>query len=181
MDTTTADTTPRVWIGCLACYNNGRLVGDWFDAEDADEVTTYDIHGAHTRADLHDELWCFDHENMPVGHEMSPYEAAQWGRAVTSVPEDQREALCAWVRSGNYVAEGDGDLPSLSDFEERYCGQWDSFREYAEELADEIGLLDEVPEHIASYFNWEAWTRDLAFDYTVEDASSGGVFVFRNL
>lgn len=25
---------PRVWIGCLACYNGGRLEGAWLDAED---------------------------------------------------------------------------------------------------------------------------------------------------
>lgn len=39
MTTTSTDTTPRVWVGCLACYNAGRLVGDWHDASDADEVT----------------------------------------------------------------------------------------------------------------------------------------------
>ena len=34
---TNTDTTPRAWIGCLACYNNARLVGEWFDAETADK------------------------------------------------------------------------------------------------------------------------------------------------
>lgn len=178
---TTATAMPRVWVGCLACHNNGRLVGDWFDAEDAEDVTTYDIHGANTRADLHDELWCFDLENMPVGHEMSPHEAAEWARAITSVPEHQRDALCAWVRGGDYVADGTGDLPSIPDFEERYCGEWTSFREYAENLADETGLFSDVAESIATYFDWESWTRDLAFDYTVEDAPSCSVFVFRSL
>ena len=38
--TPTTDTTPRAWIGCLACYNEGRLVGDWYDAINAAEVTT---------------------------------------------------------------------------------------------------------------------------------------------
>lgn len=66
---TTTDTTPRVWIGCLACYNAGRLVGDWHDASDAEEVSTADVHG---RASSHEELWCFDIENIPVRREMSP-------------------------------------------------------------------------------------------------------------
>lgn len=35
--TTIAATDARVWITCLACYNDGRLVGDWFPAEDAEE------------------------------------------------------------------------------------------------------------------------------------------------
>lgn len=173
---------PSVWIGCLACYNEGRLVGDWFDAEDADEITAQDIHGAHARAGTHDELWVMDTDgDMPVRREMSPHEAAQWARAVLSVPEHQRAALCAWVRSGDYVAEGTGELPSIPDFEERYCGQWDSFRDYAEQLADDTGLLQGVPEGVARYFEWAAWTRDLAFDFTVADARGGGVHVFRSL
>lgn len=37
MNTITAeDTTPRIWVGCLAHYNAGRLVGEWFDAVDGD-------------------------------------------------------------------------------------------------------------------------------------------------
>ena len=135
------DTTPRAWIGCLACYNEGRLVGDWFDAATADEVTTYDVHGAHSRADSHDELWCFDHENIPVRGELDPLTATAWGRCLAEVDEHLRPALCAWVESGDYVAEGTGDLPSISDFEERYQGHWDTFAEYAEQLADNIGLL----------------------------------------
>ena len=174
-------TIPSAWIGCLACYNEGRLVGDWFNAATADEVTTYDVHGAHSRADSHDELWVFDHENIPVRGEMDPITAAAWGRCLAKVDEQLRPALCAWVESGDYVAEGTGDLPSVSDFEERYCGDWDSFREYAEQLSADIGLLADVPEEIANYFDWSAWTRDLAMDYSVYDDPEGGVFVFRDL
>ena len=172
------DTTPRAWVGCLACYNDGRLVGDWFDAVAADEVTTYDIHG---RASSHDEMWVMDHENIPVRGEMDPSEAAEWGRVYTEVDPEHWPALCAWVESGDYVTEGNSDLPSIFEFEERYCGAWESFEDYARELADGIGLLAGVPEGIARYFDWRAWTRDLAFDYTTVDNPEGGVFVFRVL
>lgn len=176
----TTDTIPRAWIGCLACYNNARLVGEWFDAETADEVTLAEVHGSAARVRSGcEELWVMDHENIPVRGEMSPHEAAEWGRVLASVPEHERAALHAWVTSGDYVAEGTGDLPSLSDFEERYAGQWDSFEDYARGLADEIGLLTDVPEEIARYFDWRSWTRDLALDYTAEPAREGGVFVFR--
>lgn len=128
-----------------------------------------------------EELWCFDADDMPVHQEMSPAEAAKWGRVVEGVDEHLRPALLAWVRSGGHVAEGTGDLPSLPDFEERFAGEWESFREYAENLAEDIGLLRDVAEEIARYFDWDAWTRDLAFDYTVEAAADGGVYIFRSL
>jgi glutamine synthetase len=34
----TTTETPRVWIGCLASYNAGRLIGEWVDATDIDEM-----------------------------------------------------------------------------------------------------------------------------------------------
>lgn len=74
--------------------------------------------------------------DIPVRHEMSPHEAAEWGPAISSVPEHERLALYSWVASGDYIAEDTGESPSLSDFEERYAGHWDSFREYAENLAE---------------------------------------------
>ncbi len=82
------------------------------------------------------------------------------------------------MESGDYVAERTARA-SISDFEEHYQGHWDSFREYAEQLADDIDLLADVPEEIAQYFDWEAWSRDLVFDYSTYDDPEGGVFVFR--
>ena len=177
----TTDTTPRAWIGCLHCYNDGRLVGEWVDAEGADEVTLADVHGgaAHVRSGC-EELWVLDHENIPVLGEMSPYDAAQWAEALAAVDEHLRPALRAWVETGTYVAEGFSDLPSVSDFQDRYCGEHESFSHYAQGLAEDIGLLDGVPEEVARYFNWESWTRDLGYDFTTTDSPGGGVYVFRN-
>jgi antirestriction protein len=176
-------TDARVWIGCLSCYNSGRLVGEWYPAEIADDITPDALHvdaGTIARVSC-EELWVMDHEGLPIEGECSPAEAAEWGRLLAEVDEWQRPALLAWVRSGDYIAEGHGILPSLPDFEERYAGEWDSFREYAENLADDIGLLSDVPDEIAAYFDWSAWTRDLAYDYTTEPASGGGVYIFRSL
>lgn len=181
MSTTQTDTTARAWIGCLACYNDGRLVGDWFAAIDADDITLDEVHAHHggTRMGC-EELWVMDTDGLPISREMSLSEAAEWGAVLAEVGEWQRDALVAWVASGDYVAEG-GDLPSLSDFEERYAGEWDSFREFAENLVDETGLLDSLPDELSAYFDWEAWTRDLSYDYTTYPATGGGVYVFRSL
>ena len=84
------------------------------------------------------------------------------------------------VDSGCYVACGD-DLPSVSDFEERYCGCWDSFEDYAYQFAEDICLMEGWPEEAKRYFNWDAWIRDQEVDYTIADAPDGGVFIYRSL
>lgn len=180
--TVTADLTPRVWIGSLRMYAEGHLVGHWFDAIDADEVTEADaFRGSGFRPNGDEELWCLDTENMPINREMSPREAAAWARSLTSVDEHLRPALVAWVQSGDYTAEGAGELPVISDFVERYCGTWEDFESYAQDLADNIGLLDAAPEELARYFHWKSWISDLAMEYSTVDAPNGGMYVFRSL
>lgn len=77
--------------------------------------------------------------------------------ALAAVEPHLLGAMRAWVLSGSNIAEGTGDLPSLSDFEEAYCGQWESFETFAEPLADDIGLLAGIPESVAAYFDLRAW------------------------
>ncbi len=179
---------PRCWIGSLAAYNGShdgvpRLIGEWYDATEAGEVTVADLHkGTGVPFDPDDELWVMDLDGTwPVQVEMGPTTAAKWGEIYDEVGATAWPALCAWVRSGAYIAEGDTDYPVLSDFEERFVGEWGSFDEYATELAEDIGLLRDMPEQLQAYFDWASWIRDLRFDYSVEDAPGGGVFVFRDL
>jgi hypothetical protein len=99
---TTADTAPRIWVGCLACYNNTRLVGAWFDAIDGDDITLADVYGGaqHVRPGC-EELWVMDHENLPLRGECSPHEAAQLARVVEEAHESDREAFLVWALSGD--------------------------------------------------------------------------------
>jgi antirestriction protein len=163
----------------LACYNNGSLVGRWVDAVDAATTPLADLHeGTWINTDGCEETWCFDHEGIPVRGELSPVEAVAWGERIAECDEHLRPALLAWVESGSYVAEGTGDLPVLADFYERYCGEFDDFEDYARQFADDACLLLDAPATLVQYFDWAAWSRDLMFDYAVEDAPCGGVYVF---
>lgn len=181
MTTTTAtDTTPRVWIGCLCCYNDGRLVGDWYPGIEAASVTIEMLHDGGAPTPFCEEMWVMDIEHMPWEKEMSPQAAQRWAELVQEVGEDHADALAAWVRTGVYIADGD-DMPTPEDFMERYAGHWDSWDEFVEDLAGQFDLFDKVPEHLHPYIDLQRWGRDVRYDYEVEDAPDGGVFVFHNL
>ena len=154
------------------------LNGRWFLAEEAGEVTPEDLHQHPT---YHDELWIFDHEGFPAGtSEMSPDTAQLWSEFFDEVREEQWPALLAWVETGCYVAYGD-TLPSTSDFRERYCGCWDSFEDYATQLAEDICLMEGWPEEAKHYFDWKSWIHDLEYECMVANAPDGGVFIYRLL
>lgn len=155
----TTVTAPQVWLGCLACYTAGRLVGHWYPAADAATVTPSQLHGRELPEDVHEELWVLDHEHLPVDGELDPLTAARWGELYDELDSPELwPALCAWVRSGSYVEDGDG-LPSITDFTERYAGTWNSFLDYAIDLAEETGAFAGVPDALTDHLHGGQGTR----------------------
>lgn len=63
---------------------------------------------------------------------------------------------------------------SKSDFEDAYCGEYDSKQAYAEELFDECYLHD-VPESVRFYIDYEKFARDLF----ISDYYFANGYVFR--
>ena len=59
--------------------------------------------------------------------------------------DDEQEAFRAFL---DVTSDSDADL---SDFRERYCGRWDSEEEFAQHLADELCMFDNVPESITRF------------------------------
>ncbi|WP_336670102.1 antirestriction protein ArdA [Tsukamurella sp. USMM236] len=169
-------TAPAVWIGCLQCYNAGRLIGDWFKAADAAGVTTSALHGRPIPAETHEELWVMDHEGIPVRGEMSPATATEWAEVLELVPEWQRQAFDAWLLDRDWITDPETSL--VKEFEDAYAGEWSSFRDYADEYLASTGLLDHVPDEVKGYFDLTAYARDLEQGYNVIDGPEFTVFVF---
>lgn len=181
-------TTPDVYVGCTRCEAEGRRRGVWVPLDEATDVVTDQVHRGRvvtlTRdVDLHadpDVLQVLETRHMPVPGPLTDAQLEAWQHLYEAVGGAPWPALLAWVDSGAWVEDGDG-LPDPAAFQERYCGAWDSFEEYAQELAEETGLMEGWSEAARSYFDWSRWARDLRYDYTVVDAPAGGVYVFRDL
>jgi antirestriction protein len=64
---------------------------------------------------------------------------------------------------------------NISDIEDAYSGEFDSWEDFAIEMVDACGYLDQMPESIRSYFDYEKFGHDLSFDYFESDG-----YFFRN-
>lgn len=64
---------------------------------------------------------------------------------------------------------------TFTEAQDAYCGQYKSEVEYAEQLADDTGMLDGMPENLRGYFDFEAFARDL-FINDVVMSDNGHVF-----
>lgn len=66
----------------------------------------------------------------------------------------------------------------LDDFEEAYCGEWDSEEDFARHIVEECYDLERTMGGLSNYFDYEAFGRELfMYDYTMGANNN----VFRNI
>lgn len=162
------DNKYRVWVGCLACYNDGRLVGEWFDADSCpQDMEEFDasfkrhegapsVHGI--QLNPHEELWVMDHENSPVDGEYSPMDAAQYAEWLEGV--DDPSILKAWLSNGNEF-----NADTAEEMNEAYAGTFDSDSDFAQNMADELGLMKDDMPWPYTCIDWDHAARELMYDY----------------
>lgn len=57
---------------------------------------------------------------------------------------------------------------TLDNFEEAYCGEWDSEEDFARHIVEECYNLEKMMGSLANYFDYEAFARELLdWDYTM--------------
>ena len=185
--TTTETTTPAAWIGCLACYNNGHLRGRWITARqaaaeiDAEQITYGDQ--AETRT-THEtgRPYTAPRYRKCGGDEFDVFDTEHTPRTCRTLREfyANAERLADLDDAGDLprlatLAEFIGHKTSLDDLasydEQHYCGEWGTFQDYAENLANDLNLLAGMADHLSHYFDFERWAADLAHEYHYDETT----------
>lgn len=89
-----------------------------------------------------------------------------------------REAVGAWCQ---YLADIGADWAeqTADDFREVFAGEANGTEDFAQNLADECGLIDEHASWPMSFIDWERAARELMYDY-VEVRRGGVSYFFRS-
>ncbi|MEV3858455.1 antirestriction protein ArdA [Streptomyces sp. NPDC050095] len=174
---TTTQVEPRVWIGCLACYNAGRLVGDWYDGVTADLVTPQDLHGRQTS---HEELWVMDHDGFcgALEGECSPSAATEIAEALADLSDDEANAFGAWITLYGDQSER---AEWVEQFREDYRGFHDSEADFAREWFEDTSSEEEKARLNQWPFydiDWERASQELFTGGFHAEDTLGGVHVF---
>lgn len=191
-------TTPRVWVGCLACYNGGLLMGEWFDATDApDDTASFNEamrakpregmprpYGAHY-VEAHEEFWVFDHEGFEgfLRGECSPCTAREIAECIERIDEGRMPAFRAFCSNEGETPGPDNIDDLVERFEDSFCGYFDSERDYAYDLAVDIGAYDDDSSRWPlSCVDWDhAWNElRVGGDNWSEYVSGTGYAIFRS-
>lgn len=168
-----SDSTPRIYVACLAAYNNGYLHGAWIDADqDADQIRD-EIAAMLARSPI-------EHAGEYAIHDYEGFERLSINEYAGI---DTVARMAAFIAEHGALGAGlleqfSGDMDQAeSTLEDCYHGQFASLADYMEELTTESVT---IPEALRYYVDWEGMARDAETGgdlFTIETAH-GEVHVF---
>lgn len=160
------DGSPSVYCGTYRKYNEGSIFGAWLDIAKFDDYDEFIDVCRQLHADEEDpELMFQDYEGFPE----SLYCESCMGEGTfdkileyAKLDDDDKEAFEDYLDYGH-----DYDIER---FREAYCGKWNSKEDFAQHIVSECYDIERTMGSLASYFDYEAFARDLFMsDYEMAD------------
>lgn len=168
---TTTDNTPAIYAANLAAYNEGRLVGEWIRLEagiTGDEIRER-IQAMLNRTGG-EEYAIHDYDNFPssLGEWPDLDTVAQIAEAISDHGYDLVKGFVDYF-----------DADQLGEFDDLYVGTYKNEEDFGYEWLNEQHDIDKMMGSLASYFDYEAYARDLFMGDFVSIDIPGGIAVFR--
>ena len=163
-------TAPAVYVGTYHKYNCGSIFGKWLDLTDFDGEDEFLKACRELHAGEDDPEFMFqDREGIPS--QFASESSVNWEYIAAFRQAQEEGRTGAFVAWAEYTGECDYDA-----FDTAYYGEADSEEDFAYGFVEDNGLLNEVPESLRMYFDYEAYARDLfSSGYVLHDG-----YVFRN-
>jgi antirestriction protein len=168
------ESTPRIYVGTYAKYNSGSIKGAWLNLEDYADRDAFLEACAELHKDEDDPEFMFqDYEGFPkslYSESSVSYELWDW----LDLDEDDRELLAVYQDN----VDSDGDISQARD---AFMGKADTKADWAAQWLEDTGGLEDVPEHLKNYIDYESYARDaeLGGDVTFV-RHDGELWIFNN-
>lgn len=169
------DSEIRIYVACLASYNNAILHGEWIDAtQDLSDIlkVVRDMLKASPIAGA-EEYAIHDYEGFE-GVSIGEYEGLE-GANQKALFIEQHGTLGAEIL--NHWCDDIEDAEKA--LEDGYSGEYESLADYAQQLTEDT---TEIPQHLELYIDYEKMGHDMELSgdiYTIETAHDE-VHVFWN-
>ena len=128
-----------LYVGTYKKYNEGSLFGMWVDLEQfADAEDFFEVCDMLHEDEQFPEFMFQDFQGFPKEfyHESMSVDDVQKILDYLQLSDDEKEMLDAYCECFGGDATDFEDL--LDKARERSCGQWDSFQDFADHVADEF-------------------------------------------
>ena len=159
----TKTTILKIFITNLGKYVEGELVGEWLELP----ATEDEINELMERIGIgeeYEEVFITDYEsdlNIKVGEYDNIEALNEMADEIVSLDEWELETLEALLTYFDDVEEA---LENIEDV--TIWSDCDDMAEVAEQYAEETGLLDDVPDELKLYFDYDLYGRDMEIERT---------------
>lgn len=164
--TNISESSPRIYVACLAAYNSGYLHGAWIDADqDADQIRDKIVTMLARSPIAHAEEYAIHDFEGFEGITISEYAGIDTVARIGAFISEHG-ALGAGLLE-QFIGDMDQAETALQDCDH---GQFGSLADYMEELTTESIT---IPEALRYYVDWQAMARDAEMSgdlFTVETA-----------
>lgn len=158
----------RIFISNMGKYVEGELIGEWLELPCTDD----ELEAVKERIGINDEpdengryyeeWFITDYETDIEGIEVGEYADLdvlnELAESMEYFNNDELTAFQAFLQDGSNL---DDALESVQNGDYRIYDNCDTMEDVAMEIVEEYGYLNNVPEHVARYFDYEAFGRDL--------------------
>lgn len=152
----------KIYLTNLGKYNEGTLQGEWVDLPATEE----EIEEVKERIGINEEYeeWFItDYETDIDGLEIREYsdinELNELAETLEDMDDNDREVIEAMLSEGYSLDDAidkKDDCIVYADCED--------MEDVAREYVEETGLLNSIPENLQSYFDFEAYGRDMSYE-----------------
>lgn len=150
----------RVFLTNLGKYNEGFLVGEWLELPATQEEIDTCLNNIGINAE-YEEYFITDFETDIKGLEIGEYENIYSLNDLAEAFQDiETEAIEALLYFGYSSPE---EMQEKKDDLIFYYDCLD-MADVAQEYAEETGLLNSIPEHLQTYFDFEGFGRDMEIE-----------------
>lgn len=159
----------RIYLTNLGKYNEGQLIGEWVELPCTDnelEEAKKRIgisNESDTNENYYEEWFITDYETdihgLTVGEYDNLDELNELAEILDSLDEYDREVIEVMISEGYSLEDAidkKDDCMVYIDCED--------MEDVAREYAEGTGLLNSIPENLQSYFDFEAFGRDMSFE-----------------
>lgn len=153
----------RIYLTNLGKYNEGELIGEWVELPASEE----ELEAVFERIGIneeYEEFFITDYE-CDFGYKVGEYENLEELNKIAEQFEDldetEKEVFQALIEEGYKSEEA---LEKISDSDYMIFWNCSDMEDVAREYAEETGLLNQIPDNLQSYFDFEAFGRDMSYE-----------------
>lgn len=156
----------NIYVANLGKYNEGELVGAWIELPKTEDEIMQILKDQVGINEQYEEWAIHDYES-DFGYKVEEYdnifELNELAEQMDNFGETEQAAFKAFLEDGCPVNEA---IEHVNNSDYLVYSNCNDMSDVAYQYVEESGILNQIPENLQNYFDFEAYGRDMGFEGT---------------